>query len=142
MIFDKGIDNKEIIKVLNLICLDKLYEKLDNGLETELGEKGIGLFGGERQRAALARLFFDDPEIVILDEATSALDNITEKKVMKNALKLLNNKTLIIIAHKLETVKYVDKIYVLSDGVIKEQGKYSELLARNGYFAKLYKSAK
>ena len=70
------------------------------------------------------------------------MDNITEKHVMENILNQLENKTLIIIAHRLETIKDVDKIYVLSDGIIQEQGKYNELLNKNGYFTKLYKSAK
>ena len=98
--------------------------------------------GGERQRVALARLFFENSKIVILDEATSAMDNITEKNVMNNIVKNLKNKTLIIIAHRLETIKDVDDIYVLVDGVIKEKGKYKKLLNKNGYFAKLYKSIK
>ena len=142
LVFDKNISNEEILKVLEMVCLDKFYQKLDNGLETELGEKGIRMSGGERQRVALARLFFDDSKIIILDEATSAMDNITEKKVMENIVKKLKNKTLIIIAHRLETIKGIDLIYVLSDGVIKEKGNYEELLNKNGYFSKLYKSAK
>ena len=142
LVFDKKIDDNEIIKILNLVCLDKFYEKLENGLDTELGEKGIRMSGGERQRVALARLFFDDSKIIILDEATSAMDNITEKKVMENVVEHLKNKTLIIIAHRLETIKDVDMIYLLSDGIIQEQGKYNELLNKNGYFAKLYKSSK
>ncbi len=142
LIFDKKIRDEEILKVLRLVCLDKFYEKLENGLDAELGEKGVRMSGGERQRVALARLFFDDSKIIILDEATSAMDNITEKKVMENVVKQLDNKTLIVIAHRLETIKDVDKIYVLSDGIIQEEGKYSELLDKNGYFTKLYKSVK
>lgn len=142
LIFDKKIKDDEILRILNLVCLDKFYEKLENGLDTELGEKGVRMSGGERQRVALARLFFDDSKIIILDEATSAMDNITEKQVMENIVEKLDNKTLIIIAHRLETIKDVDRIYVLSDGLIKEQGKYEELLDKNGYFTKLYKSAK
>ncbi len=142
LIFDKNIEDEKILRVLQLVCLDKFYEKLENGLDTELGEKGIRMSGGERQRVALARLFFDDSKIIILDEATSAMDNITEKKVMENIVKQLNDKTLIVIAHRLETIKDVDKIYVLSDGEIKEEGKYDDLLKQNGYFTKLYKSAK
>lgn len=142
LIFDKKISDEKIIKVLDLVCLDKFYEKLDDGLDTELGEKGIRISGGERQRVALARLFFDDSKIIILDEATSAMDNITEKLVMKNIVKQLNNKTLIVIAHRLETIKDVDKIYVLSDGIIQEEGNYNELLDKNGYFKNLYKTAK
>lgn len=142
LIFDKKISDEKIKKVLSLVCLDKFYGKLEDGLDTELGEKGIRMSGGERQRVALARLFFDDAKIIILDEATSAMDNITEKLVMKNVVKQLNNKTLIVIAHRLETIKDVDKIYVLSDGIIQEEGNYNELLDKNGYFKNLYKTAK
>ena len=142
LIFDKTIPDNEIIKVLSLVCLDKFYEKLENGLDTELGEKGIRISGGEKQRIALARLYFSSSKIIILDEATSALDNITEKKVMKNIITHLKNKTIIIIAHRLETIKNVSKIYVLKNGEIKEQGTYNELLSLHGLFSKLYKSAK
>ena len=142
LIFDKKNSDEKILKVLSLFFLDKFYEKLENGLDTELGEKGVRMSGGERQRVVLARLFFDDSKIIILDEATSAMDNITEKKVMENVVKQLNNKTLIVIAHRLEAIKDVDKIYVLSDGIIQEQGKYNELIDKNGYFTKLYKAAK
>ena len=142
LVFDKKVNDEEILNVLKLVCLDKLYERLENGLDTELGEKGIRLSGGERQRVALARLFFDEAKIIILDEATSAMDNITEKIVMDNIVQKLEAKTLIIIAHRLETIKNVDNIFVLSDGLIKESGKYQELLEKNGCFTKLYKSAK
>ena len=142
LIFDKKINDDKIIKVLKLVCLDKFYEKLEDDLDTELGEKGVRMSGGERQRVALARLFFDDSKIIILDEATSAMDNITERQVMENIIKQLDKKTLIIIAHRLETIKEVDKIYVLCDGGIQEEGKYFELLNKNGYFTKLYKSEK
>ena len=142
LVFDKDISDKRIIEVLKMVCLDKFYQKLENGLNTELGEKGIRMSGGERQRVALARLFFDDSKLIILDEATSAMDNITEKIVMENIVKNLKDKTLIIIAHRLETIKDVDLIYVLADGTIKEIGNYQELLNKKGYFAKLYKSIK
>ena len=142
LLFDKKVSDEIVLEVLKMVCLDKFYQKLENGLDTELGEKGIRMSGGERQRVALARLFFDDSKIIILDEATSAMDNITEKLVMKNVVKQLKNKTLIVIAHRLETIKDVDTIYVLSDGIIKEQGNYKELLNKNGYFTKLYKSVK
>ena len=142
LVFDKKIDDEIILGILKLVCLEKFYERLDNGLETELGEKGIRMSGGERQRVALARLFFDDSKIIILDEATSAMDNITEKNVMHNILNKLKNKTIIIIAHRLETIKDVDNIFVLSDGKIVEEGKYLYLLEKNGYFKDLYKSSK
>ena len=142
LVFDKKMSDEEIIKVLNYVCLDKFYDNLENGLETQVGEKGIKMSGGERQRVALARLFFDNSKIIILDEATSALDNITEKQVMKNIINLLKNRTIIIIAHRLETIKDVDNIYVLSNGKIVETGNYDNLLKKNGYFKKLYNSMK
>jgi ATP-binding cassette subfamily B protein len=142
LIFDKDISDDKIIEVLKIVCLDKFFDRLENGLDTELGEKGIRMSGGERQRVALARLFFDDSKIIILDEATSAIDNIIEREVMNNIINLLNDKTIIIIAHRLETIKNVDNIYVLYDGMIKENGTYEELINKNGYFNKLYKAKK
>ena len=142
LVFDKKIDDQKILEVLKLVCLDKYYLKLEKGLDTELGEKGIRMSGGERQRVALARLFFDESKIIILDEATSAMDNIIEKEVIENIVKNLKNKTLIVIAHRLETIKDVDEILVLDSGVIVEKGNYQELINKKGYFAKLYDSIK
>lgn len=142
LLLDKNISDKEIKEVLKLVSLEKFLNRLEKGLDTELGEKGIRMSGGERQRVALARLFFDNSKIIILDEATSAMDNITEKEVMKNILKRLKNKTIIIIAHRLETIKDVDKIFFLKEGKILEQGTFKELLQENTYFKELYKSVK
>ena len=137
IVFDKRVNDEEIERVLKLVCLDKFYEKLPDKLNTELGEKGVLLSGGERQRIALARLFFDNSRIVILDEATSAMDNITEKEVMKNLKKNLKNKTFIIIAHRLDTIKEVDNIFVVLDGKIIDKGTYNDLKQNNNYFKKL-----
>ena len=140
LVFDKMVTDDEIIKVLDLVCLKDFYQKLEKGLDTELGEKGLKLSGGERQRIALARLFFEESRIVILDEATSALDNLTETKVMDSIFKTLNSKTFVIIAHRLESIKKVDQIYVLSNGKIVEKGNYYELLNNKKYFSKLCKA--
>ena len=142
LVFDKNVSDEEIIEVLKLVSLEQFYLKLQNGLDTELGEKGIKLSGGEKQRVALARLFFEDTKIIILDEATSALDNITEKKVMNSIFEKLSNRTVIMIAHRLESIKDVDEVLVLKDGEIVECGLYDELLQRDGYFTKLYKAKK
>ena len=142
LVLDKNISDKEIKEVLKLVSLEKFLNRLEKGLDTELGEKGIRMSGGERQRVALARLFFDNSKIIILDEATSAMDNITEKEVMKNILKRLKNKTIIIIAHRLETIKEVNKIFLLKNGKILEQGTFNELLQENTYFKELYRSVK
>ena len=142
IVFDNKATDAEIIKVLKLVSLEKYYQHLEKGLDTELGERGIKMSGGERQRVALARLFFEKSSIVILDEATSAMDNITEKEVMTNIMTNSKDKTLIIIAHRLETIKNVDKILVLSSGEIKEEGTYQELLNKKNYFYNLVNSKK
>lgn len=137
IVFDKEIADEKIIEVLKLVELEKFYSKLKNGLQTELGEKGILISGGERQRIALARLFFDDSKIIILDEATSAMDNITEEKVMKVITEKLSNKTFIIIAHRLNTIKNVDEIFVLRNGEILSSGTYKYLQTKCEYFKEL-----
>ena len=137
IVFDKDISDEKIIEVLKLVELEKFYSKLKNGLQTELGEKGILISGGERQRIALARLFFDDSKIIILDEATSAMDNITEEKVMENIMKKLNDRTFIIIAHRLNTIKNVDEIFVIKNGEIIDNGTYKKLQKTSEYFQEL-----
>lgn len=138
LIFDKKIKDSKILSVLEIVGLLEFYSKLESGLDTRLGEKGVLMSGGERQKVALARLFFDNSKLVILDEATSALDNIAERKVMKNIIEKLQNRTIIIIAHRLNITKTVDNIYVLEEGKIVEQGNYEELINKNGYFKELY----
>jgi len=135
-VFDKKIDDKKIVDVLRLVSLEKFYENLKDGLDTNLGEKGVLVSGGERQRIALARLFFDESKIIILDEATSQMDNITEKEVMKNITKL-KDKTIIIIAHRLDSIKDADKINVMLDGKILASGTYDDLKKTNKYFKNL-----
>ena len=137
IVFDKDVSDEEIVEVLKLVELEKFYSKLKNGLQTELGEKGILISGGERQRIALARLFFDNSKIIILDEATSAMDNITEERVMTNILQKLNEKTFIIIAHRLNTIKNVDEIFVLKNGEIIDSGTYENLQTKCEYFKEL-----
>ena len=136
IVFDKKIDDKKIVNVLKLVSLEKFYENLKDGLDTNLGEKGVLVSGGERQRIALARLFFDESKIIILDEATSQMDNITEKEVMKNITKL-KDKTIIIIAHRLDSIKDADIINVMLDGKILASGTFDDLKKTNKYFKKL-----
>ena len=136
IVFDKKIDDRKIVNVLKLVSLEKFYENLKDGLDTNLGEKGVLVSGGERQRIALARLFFDESKIIILDEATSQMDNITEKEVMKNITKL-KDKTIIIIAHRLDSIKESDVINVMRDGKILASGTYDELKKTNKYFKNL-----
>ncbi len=113
-------------------------DALPDGLDTQTGERGVKLSGGQRQRISVARVFLKNPPILIFDEATSALDNESEELVRQSMEELCRNRTAIIIAHRLSTVKHVDLIYCLKDGRIIESGTHSELIALNGYYKKLY----
>ncbi|MFA5916600.1 MAG: ABC transporter ATP-binding protein [Candidatus Gracilibacteria bacterium] len=109
----------------------------EKGLNSIIGERGLKLSGGEKQRISIARIFLKNPEILILDEATSALDNKTEIEIQKSINELLKGKTSIIIAHRLSTIKKVDKIFVIENGKIVESGNYEELINTNGKFHRL-----
>ena len=137
IIMDKQANDDEIVKILKDVCLSEFVKKLPNGLDTQMGEKGVLVSGGERQRIALARLFFDNSKIVILDEATSAMDNITEERIMKTINTKLKDKTIIIVAHRLSTIKNVDNIFVLKSGQIVDTGTFDELLQKCEYFKQL-----
>jgi ATP-binding cassette subfamily B protein len=109
--------------------------RLSDGYDTVIGDRGQKLSGGERQRLSIARAFLRNSPILILDEATSALDNTSEKAVQAALEKLMKDKTTIVIAHRLTTIRHVDRIYVLREGQVTEQGSHSELLAKNGEYA-------
>ncbi|MDR1744424.1 MAG: ABC transporter ATP-binding protein/permease, partial [Planctomycetota bacterium] len=121
-------------------CLEEFTSGLEHGLDTQIGERGVMLSGGQKQRVAIARAFIRDAPIVILDEATSALDNQSEKVVQTAIGNLMENKTVLIIAHRLSTVIHADTIVVLRNGEIVETGKHDELLAANGMYASLYRT--
>ena len=139
---DKKVTDEEINQILEKVCLTELVEKMPNALESEIGEKGVALSGGERQRVALARLFVKKPNIIILDEATSALDGVTEEKVMKNIYSEFCNITIIIIAHRLEVIKSVDKIITLKNGNIVSEGNFDSLIKSDTYFQELWNTYK
>jgi subfamily B ATP-binding cassette protein MsbA len=120
---------------------NEFIDKLDAGLQTPIGENGVRLSGGQRQRLAIARAILKQAPILIFDEATSALDNASERFVQDAINSLQGNRTLIIIAHRLSTVRNADRIYVLDHGRIVETGKHEELLAKNGHYTKLYRQA-
>jgi len=138
LVFDKNVEDYEIIKALEQVELLDLYNKLENGLDTELGERGTALSGGERQRLALARLWFSQANIIILDEATSAMDNITEEIVMNRVMDLLRTQTVIVIAHRLNSIRKFEHIVVLREGRIVGQDSFNKLLENNAYFKDLY----
>lgn len=138
LVFDKNVPEEQIWNALRKVQLSYFVEKLATGLDTQIGEKGTCLSGGEKQRLALARLWFDDSELVILDEATSAIDNLTEESVMMAVMQQLNGKTVIAIAHRLNSIARFDRIILFKDGKIVGQGSFEELLRTNAYFVDLY----
>lgn len=111
--------------------------ELPDGFDTEIGERGFRLSGGQRQRIAIARVFIKNPALVFLDEATSALDNVSEQEVQKALLRLLEGRTTVTIAHRLSTVLHADRIFVIKDGGVAEEGTYAALMARGGIFYQL-----
>lgn len=111
---------------------------MENGYDTYIGERGVKLSGGQKQRISIARAFLKNPPILILDEATSALDNATEMMIQKSLEKLSQNRTSIIVAHRLSTIKNADEIVVITDDGIKEQGTHQQLLDKGGIYAELY----
>lgn len=114
-------DEKRIWEVLKEAHLDEFVESLPEGLDTQIGERGIRISGGQRQRIGIARALYNDPEVLILDEATSALDNDTEAAIMESINALHGRKTLVIIAHRLETIKKCDEVYRVQDGKITQE---------------------
>ena len=138
LVFEKQVSEEQMLGVLREVQLSHLVENLAEGLNTEIGEKGTCLSGGEKQRLALARLWFEDSELVILDEATSAMDNLTEENVMKSVMQKMKDKTVIAIAHRLNSIAGFDRIILFREGKIVGQGTFEELLRTDSYFMDLY----
>ena len=118
----------------------EFINKLPQGLDTEIGERGVKLSGGQKQRIAIARVFLKNPPIVVLDEATSSLDNKTEGLIQQDLDKLAHNRTTLVIAHRLSTVQNADRIVVLAEGRVAEIGSHEELMARQGLYYDLYQA--
>ncbi|PID83892.1 hypothetical protein CSB09_03615 [Candidatus Gracilibacteria bacterium] len=127
---------KELKNALTKASADFVFE-LEDGIDTLIGERGLKLSGGEKQRISIARLFLKNPEVLILDEATSALDTATEQKITAALDTLMKGRTSIIIAHRLSTIQNADTIFMLENGEIVESGTYDELIAKNGKFAQM-----
>jgi len=131
---------EEIEQAAKLAEAHDFIMKLPQGYNTFIGERGVKLSGGQKQRIAIARIFLKNPPILILDEATSSLDNATEKKIQRALRKLSENRTTLTIAHRLATIKRADRIVVLTDKGIVEQGREPELLAKKGVYYQLYQA--
>lgn len=136
---DQNATEAQINKAIKMACLDDFIKGLDNGLDTQIGERGILLSGGQKQRIAIARAFLKNAPILILDEATSALDNKSEAVVQKAIENLMRDKTVFVIAHRLSTIRNASKIVVINHGEIVESGTHDELLKQEcGAYKMLY----
>jgi subfamily B ATP-binding cassette protein MsbA len=131
------ITMKTIFNAAEISNSKEFIDKLENKYDSEIGEDGVTLSGGQRQRLSIARAIAKDSPVLILDEATSALDSATEKLVQSAINKMQKGRTTIIIAHRLSTIKNADRIIVLRDGEIIEQGTHSELIEASGEYLKL-----
>jgi ABC-type multidrug transport system fused ATPase/permease subunit len=130
---------EEVLAAAEAAQIRDFVEELPEGWETKVGERGLKLSGGEKQRVAIARCLLKDPQIVVLDEATSALDTITEESVQEALYMLGKNRTVLVIAHRLSTVKHADQIIVMGEGEILERGTHTELLSREeGVYSQLW----
>ena len=131
----KGATDEEVLTAAKLANCEEFAEKLPDKWNTNIGENGCTLSGGERQRISIARAFLKDAPIILLDEATASLDVENETAIQEALSRLIKNKTVLIIAHRMRTVAGADKVVVLKDGIVAEQGRPDELYARNGLYA-------
>jgi ATP-binding cassette, subfamily B, bacterial len=135
---NRNATDDEIYLAAKKAHLDEVIQQLPDGYDTQIGERGLKLSGGQKQRLAIARTFLKNPPILILDEATSALDTETERLIQQSLDELATNRTTLVIAHRLATIKDADRVVVVTKDGIAEQGTYEELLAKNGIFARLH----
>ena len=130
---------EEIRDAARLAAIDGFIERLADGYRTVVGERGLKLSGGEKQRVAIARMLLKRPRIMVFDEATSALDTHTEKEIQNALQEISRNHTTLIIAHRLSTVVDADEIIVLRDGRVAERGRHRRLIAADGLYAEMWR---
>ena len=133
----KDATDEEVIAAAKAACCEEFIDKLPNGYETVIGENGSSLSGGERQRISIARAILKDAPIVLLDEATASMDAESENYVQDALSKLLKNKTVIVIAHRMRTIANADKIIVLDKGKVVQEGTADELIKANGLYSRM-----
>lgn len=133
-------DDEQIWTAARRARLDELIASLPNGMDTVVGERGVKLSGGQKQRLSIARIFLKNPPILILDEATSALDTATEQAIQQSLAELSDGRTTLVIAHRLATIKNADRIIVVANEGILEQGSHQELIGRRGSYARLHEA--
>ena len=136
----EGVTEADLMNAIETASLTDFIQNQPDGLDTVVGNRGLKLSGGEKQRLSLARIILKDPSILILDEATSALDSISESAIQDALERLMEGRTSIVIAHRLSTILKADRILVVANGTIAEQGTHEELLKRNGVYRELYET--
>ena len=136
----EDLTDEEMIESCKLACLDEFIDSLPNKYDTIVGENGVVLSGGQKQRLAIARALIQKTKIILFDEATSSLDNETQSEIQKAILNLKNQYSILIIAHRLSTIINCDKIMILENGKVTDQGNHKELLDRNNTYKTLYQT--
>jgi ATP-binding cassette subfamily B protein len=132
--------DKEVLKAIKLAHLDGFIKQLPDGADSVVGERGLNLSGGEKQRVAIARTILKNPPILIFDEATSSLDSHSEQAILAAFREISMNSTSLVIAHRLSTVIDADRIIFIQNGIIQEEGSHQELLAKDSFYKKLWEA--
>ncbi len=136
----KPLDTKRLKHAIHIAYLEKFLSSLPKGLDTKVGRDGVGISGGQKQRILIARAVYKNPNYLFFDEATSAMDSISEKYIVNNLENFFNDRTVVVVAHRLSTVRHADQILAVKDGEIVESGTHNELILRQGYYYELIKN--
>jgi ATP-binding cassette, subfamily B, bacterial MsbA len=134
----EDVDESRVLAALQSANLGELVTRLPQGIHSRVGHNAAELSGGQRQRLAIARAIYKDAPVLILDEATSALDNESERLVQDALARLMKGRTTLVVAHRLSTIEHADRVVVLANGTIAEQGTHAQLIKANGLYARLH----